>query len=164
MGKGISDRELGKNGKTKAVKKMVRVSKEGTLEEALETPESKIPFFLEHVFIQRKQSSYFEERITQLKSNEAVVQVDFAENYTCQYQDEIQAAHWCQEQVMLFTVAIWTKASNDETICCPCCLLYHVIVSCCPCCLLYHVIVSDDHSHEEINCCIHGQSSQCIHQ
>ena len=72
---------------------MVRVLKEGTLEEALEALESKIPFFLEHVFIQRKQSSYFEERITQLKSNEAVVQVDFAENYTCQYQDEIQAAH-----------------------------------------------------------------------
>ena len=33
--------EKGKNGKTKAVKKMVRVLKEGTLEEALEALESK---------------------------------------------------------------------------------------------------------------------------
>ena len=97
----VSQTEKGKNGKTKAVKKMVRVLKEGTLEEALQALESKIPFFLEHVFIQRKQSSYFEERITQLKSNEAVVQVDFAENYTCQYQDEIQAAHWCLIQASL---------------------------------------------------------------
>jgi len=126
----VSQTEKGKDGKTKA-KKMVRILKEGTLEEALQDLESKIPFFLEHVFIQRKQSSYFEECKTQLKSNEAVVQVDFAENYSCQYQDEIQAAHWCQEQVTLFTVAIWAKDPNDETICST------------------HVIVSDDHSHEK---------------
>lgn len=103
----------------------------GTLEEALQALESKIPFFLEHVFIQRKRSSYFEESITQLKPNEAVYQVDFAENYTCQYQDEIEAAHWCQEQVTLHNVVIWAKAFSDKTTCST------------------HVIISDDDRHEK---------------
>ena len=120
-----------KNGKVKVTKQMVRVIKEGTVEEALESLKSKIPSFLEHVFIQRKQASYFQECITKLGPDQAIVQVDFAENYTCQYQDEIQAAHWSQEQVTLFTIAIWTKDSNDETVCSS------------------HVIVSDDHSHEK---------------
>ena len=37
----------------------------------------------------------------------AVIQVDFSENYTCVWQDEIQSAHWNQSQVTLFTVATW---------------------------------------------------------
>jgi hypothetical protein len=34
-------------------------------------------------------------------------QVDFSENYTCMFQDEIQSAHWKQDQVSLLTAAIW---------------------------------------------------------
>ena len=41
--------------------------------------EGQIPCFLEHVFIKRKQSTFFEDRIAQLKAEEAIVQVDFAE-------------------------------------------------------------------------------------
>ena len=29
-----------------------------------------------------------------------IMVVDFAENFTCTYQDEIQAAHWHHEQVL----------------------------------------------------------------
>ena len=36
-----------------------------------------------------------------------MIQVDFSENYTCMFQDEIQSAHWRQDQVSLFTTAIW---------------------------------------------------------
>lgn len=120
-----------KQGKPKLVKKMEKVMKEGTVEEALNCLEGQIPSFLVHVFIKRKQSTFFEERIAQLKADEAIVQVDFAENYTCQYQDEIQAAHWSQEQITLFTVAIWVKDAANTTTC------------------NSHVIVSDDHSHEK---------------
>ena len=101
------------------------------VKEALNSLESKIAFLLEHVFIKRKQAMFFEERIAKLKPDEAVVQVDFAENYTSQHQDEIQAAHWSQEQVTLFTVAIWAKDSANKTVC------------------NSHVIVSDDHSHDK---------------
>ena len=75
--------------------------------------------------------------IAQLKADEAIVQVGFSENYTCQYQDEIEAAHWSQEQVTLFTVAIWVKnAANNTT--------YNS-----------HIIVSDE-LWQKISCCFHG--------
>ena len=35
--------------------------------------------------------------------------MDFAENYTCTAQDEIQSAHWNQNQVTLFTTVTWMK-------------------------------------------------------
>ncbi|KAK3753061.1 hypothetical protein QZH41_005509 [Actinostola sp. cb2023] len=63
-----------KEGKVKHVMKMVKVLKEGTVEEALNSLEEKIPFFLEHVFIKRKQAAFFEGRISQMKPDEAVVQ------------------------------------------------------------------------------------------
>ena len=80
---------------------MLKVTNKGTVEEALSDLEDKMPFFLEHVFIKRKQHQFFEDRISKLGPEEAVVQVDFAENFTCCYQDEIQAAHWSQEQITL---------------------------------------------------------------
>lgn len=96
---------------------MEKVTKEGTVEEALHSLQSKMPSFLEHVFVKRKQAEFYEKRTAQMQPDEAVVQVDFAENYTCQHQDVIQAAHWSQQQATLFTVAIWTKDSNDNTKC-----------------------------------------------
>lgn len=118
--------------KKKVVKKMMKVCKEGTINDALAKLEEKMPSFLQHVFIKRKQSVYFEETLNNLTEEECVIQVDFAENYSCSYQDEIQTAHWSQEQVTLFTVAVWTKAkANTERVC------------------ESHVIVSDDTDHDK---------------
>lgn len=89
---------------------MEKVTKEGTVEEALHSLQSKMPSFLEHVFIKRKQAEFFEKCTGQMQPDEAVVVV-------VQHQDEIQAAHWSQPQVTLFTVAIWTKDSDDNTKC-----------------------------------------------
>ena len=36
-----------------------------------------------------------------------MMQIDFSEYYTCMYQDEIQSAHWKEDQLSLFTAAIW---------------------------------------------------------
>jgi hypothetical protein len=33
--------------------------------------------------------------------------MDFAENYTCLSQDEIQSAHWRQAQISLYTVMVY---------------------------------------------------------
>ena len=37
----------------------------------------------------------------------ALIQVDFAKNYTCICQDKIQSHHWMQPQTSLFTVPLW---------------------------------------------------------
>ncbi|KAL9976786.1 hypothetical protein ACROYT_G014120 [Oculina patagonica] len=51
------------------------------------------------------------------KEASSVVQVDFAENYTCQQQDEIQSVYWSQEQVTLFNIAMWAKDLANKTTC-----------------------------------------------
>lgn len=121
-----------KKGKSmKRVKKIQKVLKEGTVDDLLEDLEVQLPSFLEHVFVKRQQARIFKEKMEHLTEEEAVVQVDFAENFSCKYQGEVQSAHWSQDQVTLFTVAIWTK-SGDKNSCCE-----------------SHVIVSDDLKHDK---------------
>lgn len=115
----------------KSVKKMQKVFKEGTVDDTLKDLEDQLPSFLEHVFVKRQHARFFQDKIEHLTEGEAVVQVDSAENYSCKYQGEIQTAHWNQDQVTLFTVAIWTK-SKDKNSCCD-----------------SHVIVSDELKHDK---------------
>ena len=61
----------------------------------------------------RGQAKDFESKTENLKEDEVVVQVDVSENYTCKHREEIQTAHWSQEQVTIFPVAIWT-ISDDK--------------------------------------------------
>ena len=51
-----------KNKPPKVVKKTKKVCKEGTINDVFISLRSKLPNFLEHVFVKRRQSSYFEER------------------------------------------------------------------------------------------------------
>lgn len=61
-----------------------------------------------HFLIKNVQSEYFQNAKENLTSEEAIVQIDFAENYGLVSQDEIQSAHWCHGHVTLFTCCIWT--------------------------------------------------------
>ena len=54
----------------------------------------------------------------------AVLQIDFAENYSTFWKDEVQSAHWHKNQITVFTAALWQ--SVDCTLA---------------------VVVSDDRSH-----------------
>jgi hypothetical protein len=44
-----------------------------------------------------------------------VIQIDFAENYSCEYQDEATAAHWLKSQVSLFTACIWQAPQAPQS-------------------------------------------------
>lgn len=37
--------------------------------------------------------------------DEGALQIDFAENFVCEFQDEVQSAHWNQLQLTLFIIA-----------------------------------------------------------
>ncbi|CAB4041133.1 Sentrin-specific protease 2 [Paramuricea clavata] len=126
----ISDLKC-KSGKVNVVKRMKKVCKEGTVKDVLTSLQTKLPSFLEHVFVKRHQAAYFEEKLNSIEDDEAVIQVDFAENYTWKFQDEIQSAHWNQQQVSLFTVAVWTKGPKGDKVC------------------VSHVIVSDELNHDK---------------
>lgn len=56
-----------------------------------------------HSFAKNLQSEKFEAR-KQSRIEFEVLQVDFAENYSLESQDEIQSGHWSHEGVSLFRV------------------------------------------------------------
>ena len=95
--------------------KICKVVEEGTTEDLTSYICSIIPKFMEHCFVKRMQAtSYNEERDVAEHAEDdtqAFLQVDFSENYTCVFQDEIQSAHWKQAQVNLFTAALWCTDS-----------------------------------------------------
>lgn len=68
------------------------------------------PAFKEHSYVKRNQAqSYNNDRSDSLSPGciFALLQVDFAENYTCVSQDEIQSYHWVKPQVSLLTASLW---------------------------------------------------------
>jgi len=84
----------------------------GTLESALASARDQLPQFIWHQFIKRRQASAYESQkqsAQTLDSSTCLLQMDFAENYTVSFQDEIQSAHWQQRQVSLYTVMVWHR-------------------------------------------------------
>ncbi len=80
-----------KNGESK----LCKVLEEGTTDDLIDHIISILPQFLEHCYIKRQQAaSYKTER-------------DSIAMESCVAQDEIQSAHWKQNQVSMFTVAFW---------------------------------------------------------
>lgn len=103
--------------KNDATKRIEKREKSGTLAElaahiaALSTP------FLRHSFIKCEQSEVFNKIDRPRASSaefpdEGLLQIDFAENFVCVSQDEVQSAHWNQRQITLFTSAMY----HNETV------------------------------------------------
>lgn len=88
---------------------MTKCVEEGTTEDLYMYLKSLIPQFVEHCHVKQVQAAAYQEERAAMDqvSSKALLQVDFAENYTCVAQDEIQSAHWHQRQVSLFTAALW---------------------------------------------------------
>ena len=90
--------------------KLCKAVEEGTVSELREYICSITPQFMEHCYIKRQQAArYTKEREAAMSTpndeSKALLQVDYSENYSCSYQDEIQSAHW--KQATLFTAALW---------------------------------------------------------
>jgi hypothetical protein len=49
-----------------------------------------------------------------------LLQIDFVENFLCQWQDEVQAAHYHQSQISVFTACCWDGECSPSS---------HVVVS-----------------------------------
>lgn len=69
--------------------------------------------FLTHNYITKRQSDYIKTRKQNLLDYEALVMMDFAENYTCIHQDSIQSHYWGQTQVTVHPFAVYTKQNNE---------------------------------------------------
>ena len=74
------------------------------------------PDFFIHSFAKRKQAKSYEEdkqEFLMKHLNTVMIQVDFAENYTCAAQNEVQSAYWKQNQITLFTSVMWFRENTQ---------------------------------------------------
>ena len=86
-----------------------RVHVEQSVSEAFEHFKEKLPLFITHQLTREHQAKCFKEVKDNLDSQTILFHFDFAQNYTCSYQDAAQSAYWCQKQVTIFTVSIYKK-------------------------------------------------------
>ena len=87
------------NNKTKEKMKIVNVS--AAKEEFIKVVKEEIMEFKDHV--ERVKNQYYQVKMLKeiLPNNNVLVQMDFAEDYKCQSQDEIQSAYWNTTQVTI---------------------------------------------------------------
>ncbi len=67
-----------------------------------------------HLFRAAWQQRQFAGFKTNIPPQSAVVVMDFAENYACSMQDEVQSYHWCQQQATVHPVMAYINASTTE--------------------------------------------------
>ena len=88
----------------------IKNTKNGTVDELYFYIAEITPKFLKHCCIKRRQAKSYEDdkQIANMpESTMMMLQMDFAENFKCVAQDEVQTAHWNQSQVTLFTTVRW---------------------------------------------------------
>jgi hypothetical protein len=93
-----------------------KLTSEVTLEEAIDEVQHQIRPVIIHHQTKRQQSDAY--KLCKAKANlqMPVVQIDFAENYTCDHQDEIQSAYYNKKQVPLFTYCVWMEGKKQRNI------------------------------------------------
>ncbi|CAF2625344.1 unnamed protein product [Rotaria sp. Silwood2] len=80
----------------------------GTIHQCLNTLEAQLESFLIHVFIKRRQATYFE-MIKSISDKETIcVQVDYSENFRLEVQDAVQGSFYTKKAVSLFTCYAWS--------------------------------------------------------
>jgi hypothetical protein len=73
-----------------------------------------LPKFVSHHHIKNVQAAFYNQSRASVNPGEICLQVDFAENYLCQHQDETQAAHWLQSQITVFTACLWSSDGHHS--------------------------------------------------
>lgn len=92
--------------KGKAVKRLTKVSHRGNKLAVVNELISQLGPYGRHVFIQCSQTNAFRDCKSFSSPVQAVVVVDFAENYTCIRQGEAQSAYYSRQQVTLHPMVV----------------------------------------------------------
>lgn len=85
------------------IRSNVTISKEEACKQFIDS----LPKFVLHHHTKVVQYAAYNQCKQMASENHPIIQIDFAENYTCSFQDEIQSAHWNQGQVTVFTCCVW---------------------------------------------------------
>ena len=85
----------------------------GEVKSSLEESDSSV---VSHINVKRVQAMDFEKDKSSPETR--VLQVDFAMNYSCSYQEEVQSALWSRKSITLFTAAIFRKNTCSTMLIC----------------------------------------------
>lgn len=88
--------------KNKATNRFEKGVQSGSLDNLLNYFLEILPDFLKHSFIKRSQAATFQkdnQEVENASGKVAILNIDFAESFNCDAQEEIQSAHWNQASV-----------------------------------------------------------------
>lgn len=88
--------------KNKPIKRFEKRSVPGTLNDLRNHFLNIVAKFLTHSYVKRSQAQSFDidnEKVVQENGEVATLQIDFAESFNCEGQDEVALAHWNQANV-----------------------------------------------------------------
>lgn len=94
-------------------KRMKIVKTSVTRQEFIQQMTREYKTFLGHVDRVKKQYRAVADLKSKLPPGHVIVQMDFAENFTCQSQDEIQSAYWNSSSVTLHPVVVYYKSDTE---------------------------------------------------
>ena len=97
----------------KEVTRKVLERREGTIKQVLL---EEVAFLSEHLFRANWQHAQFEALRARrpFPTNTLVMVMDFAEKYACQYQDEVQSAHWNHKQETIHPISTYYACSSCD--------------------------------------------------
>ncbi|CAK1591552.1 unnamed protein product [Parnassius mnemosyne] len=96
---------------------MTKTLNEGTFKELLEIFNKGIKAFKRHVFNFYYQYNQYKLCRENLKEYEAIIHIDFSENYICKFHQEVQAKHFVKDQITLHTGVLYIKDQSPESFC-----------------------------------------------
>ena len=70
---------------------------------------------MQHVYVKRQQAAFMQKQKSAVDGKNIVLQVDFSENASIAYQNEIQSVHWGYAQATLFTCYAWINENVSES-------------------------------------------------
>ena len=83
-----------------------------SVQEFIQTACNSFESLRQHHFIAKAQSSYLR-TLKDLEGDQAVIMLDFAENYSFVVQDEVQGFHWNNAQATLHLFVIYYKSAGE---------------------------------------------------
>ena len=83
------------------------------VEEFIEKVCNLVDELTKHHFISKSQAKYLKDLKENLTSSEAIVLLDFAENYSFVCQDAVQGFHWNNDQATLHPFVVYTRNHQD---------------------------------------------------
>lgn len=85
-----------------------------TLEEYLEILVTSLEKLIPHSYVTKSQAKYLKYIKSKLNESEAIILIDFSENYSFVLQNEAQGYHWTSNSCSLHPVVIYTRRENNE--------------------------------------------------